>query len=66
MIDVLQSSVFAKPDKPLPSIESPIDQRGLIFTHTLLLLVKNQLRSKSKRLTWNNHTGSNDGSLGFA
>ena len=64
MIDALQSSVFAKTDKLLPSIESPIDQRGSTFTHALSPLVNNQSRSESKRLTRNTHTGSDDGSFG--
>ena len=41
MMDALQILVFAKPDKPLPFIKSPIDQCGLIFTHALLPLVNN-------------------------
>ena len=64
MIDALQSSVFAKPDKPLPSIESFIDQRGSTFTHALSPLVNNQSRSENKRPTRNTHTGSDNGSLG--
>ena len=64
MIDALQSSAFAKPDKPLPSIESPIDQRGSTFTHALSPLVNNQSRSENKRPTRNTHTGSDNGSLG--
>ena len=63
MIDVLQSLAFAKPDKSLPSIESPINQRGSTFTYVLSLLVNNQSRSKSKRLTQNTHTRSDDGFL---
>ena len=43
MIDALQSSAFAKLDKLLLSIKSPINQRGSTFTHVLLLLVNNQL-----------------------
>ena len=64
MIDALESSAFAKLDKLLPFIECPIDQRGSTFTHALLPLVNNQSQSKSKRLTRNTHTGSDDGSLG--
>ena len=64
MIDALQSSAFAKLDKPLSSIKSFIDQRGSTFTHALLPLVNNQSRSESKRLTRNTHTGSDDGSFG--
>ena len=43
MIDTLQSSAFAKPDKPLPSIKSPINQRGSTFIYALSPLVNNQL-----------------------
>ena len=64
MIDALQNSAFAKPDKLLPSIKSSIDQCGSTFTHALSPLVNNQSRSKSKRPTQNIHTGSDDGSLG--
>ena len=64
MIDVLQSLVFAKPDKFLPSIKSLIDQCGSIFIHALLPLVNNQSQSKSKRLTQNTHIGRNDGFFG--
>ena len=64
MIDALQSSAFAKPNKLLPSIKSPIDQCGSTFTHALSLLVNNQSQSKSKRLTRNTHTRSDDGSFG--
>ena len=63
MIDALQSLAFAKPDKPLPSIESFIDQCDSTFTHAFLPLVNNQSQSKNKRLTRNTHTGSDDGSL---
>ena len=63
MINVLQSSAFTKLDKSLRSIKSPIDQRGSIFTHALLLLVNNQSESKSKRLIQNTYTRSNDGSF---
>ena len=66
MIDALQSSAFAKPTKPLPSINSLIDQRDSTFTHALLPLVNNQSQSKSKSTTRNTHTGSNDGFLGSA
>ena len=64
MIDVLQSLVFAKLNKPLPSIKSLIDQRGSTFTHALLPLVNNQSQSKNKRITWNTHTGIDDGFFG--
>ena len=64
MIDALQSSAFAKPDKPLPFIKSLIDQRGSTFTHALSPLVNNQLQRESKRPTRNTYTRSDDGSLG--
>ena len=43
MIDILQISAFAKLDKPLLSIKSPIDQRGSTFTYVLSPLVNTQL-----------------------
>ena len=63
MIDALQSSAFAKPNKPLPSIKSFIDQRSSTFIHAFLPLVNYQSRSESKCLTRNMHTGSDDGSF---
>ena len=54
---------FAKLDKFLPSIKSPINQRGSTFIYALLPLVNNQLKSKSKRLIQNMHTGSDNGFL---
>ena len=63
MIDILESSAFAKSDKFLPSIKSFIDQRGSIFTYFLLPLVNNQLQSKNKRLIRNTHIRSKDGSF---
>ena len=39
IINALQSLAFAKSDKFLPSIKSPIEQCGSLFTHALLLLV---------------------------
>ena len=65
MIDALQSLLFAKLDKLLPSIKSSINQRGSTFTHALLFLVNNQSQSKSKCLIRNTHTGGDDASLGF-
>ena len=64
MIDVLQSSAFAKPDKFLPSIKSPLSQCGSIFTHALSILVNNQSQSKNKRLTKNMYIRIDDSSLG--
>ena len=63
MIDALQNLAFAKPYKPLSSIESHTDQRSSTFTHVLLPLVNNQSQNKSKRPTQNTHTGSDDGFL---
>lgn len=42
MINVLQNLAFAKPDKPLPFIKSPINKRGSTFIHALLTLVNSQ------------------------
>ena len=64
MIDALQSSASAKPDKPLPSVERPIDKRGSTFTHALSPLVNRQTPSESQRPTRNTHIGSDDGSFG--
>ena len=64
MINILQSLIFAKPDKFLSSIKRFIDQCGSTFIHALSLLVNNQSQSKNKRPTQNTHTESNDGSLG--
>ena len=43
MIDVLQSSVFAKLDKHFLFIESFIDYHNSIFILAILLLVNSQL-----------------------
>ena len=43
MIDVLQSSAFAKPGKLLPFIQNLIDQHGSTFTYALLPLVNSLL-----------------------
>ena len=65
MIDALQNLVFAKPEKPLSSIKSLINQRGSIFTYALFSLVNNQLQSKSKCPIQNTHVGSNDSFFKF-
>ncbi len=61
MIDVLKSLVPLKPDISLPSIERPIDQHGLVFTHTLSPLVNRQPPSESQRPTCNTYIRSDDG-----
>ena len=63
MINALQSLAFAKLDKLLPSIKSPIDPRSSTFTHALSLLVNNQSQSKNKQPIRNMYTRSDDGSF---
>ncbi len=63
MINTLQNLVPLKPDILLPSIKRPIDQRGPVFIHALSPLVNRRPPSKSQRLIYNIHTGSDDGSL---
>lgn len=48
MIDVLQSSVFAKPGKLLPFIKKFINQCNSVFIHALSSFVNKQLLNKSQ------------------
>lgn len=50
MIDVLQNSASAKPDKALLSIKKPISQYGSTFIYALSPLINRQIPNKSQRL----------------
>lgn len=48
MINILQSLAFAKPNKLLPSIKTPINQYGSVFIYALSLLINKQSFNKNQ------------------